>query len=153
MIQHTNDPEFNFDYIDEGIFIGSNACCQPHFDERLAAEGITADISLEGEKVDTPYGVESYLWLPTPDHHSPTIAQLTQGVTQLEILIALGKKVYVHCKLGHGRGPTLAIAYFAKSRSISVQEAFDFVKSKRDVIHLDNVQLQGVQDYLDSIKN
>jgi len=87
MIQHTNTPEFNFNYIDEGIFIGSNVCCQTHFDERLIAEGITADISLEGEEVDTPYGVESYLWLPTPDHHSPTIAQITQGVAQLEALI------------------------------------------------------------------
>ena len=56
MTKHNTIPEFNFDYIDEGIYIGSNVCCQTHFDERLTSEGITSAISLEGEKVDTPYG-------------------------------------------------------------------------------------------------
>ena len=152
-IVHTDAPIFEYDYIDDGIYVGSNVCCQTHFDERLKKVSVVGDISLEGEKVDNPYGVEFYLWLPTPDHHSPTLEQFTVGVNALESLVSFNKKVYVHCRLGHGRGPTLAVAYFAKTRGLSTEDAFLLVKEKRPIIHLDDVQLEGIKNYLNSLKN
>lgn len=145
-------PEFEYNHIDEGVYVGTNACCQTEFDKRILAEGITHDISMEGEQIDMAYGVDSYLWLPTVDHTSPSLSAFTLGVSQIENIVAMGEKVYIHCKMGHGRGPSLAIAYFAKKRNISVNDAFEFVKSKRPVIHLDEIQFEGIKAYLNTLK-
>jgi len=34
----------------------------------LKKENITADISLEEDRLDVPFGVGIYTWIPTPDH-------------------------------------------------------------------------------------
>lgn len=54
----THDSALDYDEITDGISIGTNQCCRAHFDERLRQEGITADISLEEDRVDQPFGVE-----------------------------------------------------------------------------------------------
>src|SRR6266481_945625 len=103
MTNNTHGPALDYDHIDEGVYVGTNQCCQVHFDQELAAKGITADISLEEKHLDQPFGVEAYLWLPVKDHFSPSPDQLELGVAMLQKLAALQKKVYVHCKNGHGR--------------------------------------------------
>ena len=108
-------------------------------DERLSREGIEADISLEADRVDTPFGVQLYLWLPVVDHTAPSPEQLRLGTVMLETLVTLGKKVYVHCKNGHGRAPTLVAAYLIK-RGKTSEEAVQFLRSKRTSIHLEDVQ-------------
>ena len=45
METHLHD-KLDFNYIVDGIYIGTNQCCQTHFNEKLTAEGISADISL-----------------------------------------------------------------------------------------------------------
>lgn len=136
---HPDHEPLDYDYITDGIYIGTNVCCQVHFDERLSKEGIEADISLEAERADTPFGVQFYLWLPVVDHTAPSPEQLRVGVTMLETLVRLKKKVYVHCKNGHGRAPTLVAAYLIKQGK-SVKEAEDFIRTKRSGIHLRPVQ-------------
>lgn len=109
---HRDAKKLEFDYITDGIYVGTNACCRAHFDEKLADEGITEDISLEDKKIDTPFGVESYLWIPVKDKTPPNPDQMEYGISALEKLVSLGKKVYVHCKNGHGRSPTLVAEAF-----------------------------------------
>lgn len=139
MNPHQQIENFEYDYIIDGIFIGTNQCCQPHFDERLKRAGIKADVSLEEERLDAPFGVETYVWIPVKDHAPPTLDQLEFGVTVLEKLVQLNKKVYVHCQKGHGRAPTLVAAYLVK-KGRSVEEAIEFIKSKRPTIHIENDQ-------------
>lgn len=134
---HPEIKQLEFDYIDDGIYLGTNMCCQVHFDERLKNEGITEDISLEEEQVDTPFGVESYLWLPVIDHTPPNPDQMEYGVSSIEKLVKLGKKVYVHCKNGHGRSPTLVAAYLIRARGMTPDEAEDFIKKRRPSIHIE----------------
>lgn len=142
----THHGALNYDEVTNGIFIGTNQCCQTHFDERLRRAGITADISLEEDRVDQPFGVAFYLWLPVKDKTAPTQAQLRVGVAALAELVRLGQKVYVHCQSGHGRAPTLVAAYLIK-RGKSVREAIALVSQKRAGAHLEAVQRAALEEY------
>lgn len=143
-------PPLDYHHIADGIFIGTNVCCQAHFDERLLQEGITADVSLEEEQLDAPFGVEFFLWLPVKDLTPPTPDQLALGVSALTKLVALKKKVYVHCRLGHGRAPTLAAAYFI-SKGKTIEEAEAFIRAQRPVTHLEPAQQEALRAYQKSL--
>jgi len=138
----------DYNYITDGIYIGTNQCCQTHFDEELLKQGIEADISLEEERVDAPFGVKFYVWIPTKNHTPPNSDQLAFGVTVLEKLVALNKKIYVHCQNGHGRAPTLVAAYLIKTKNMAPEKAEEFIKSKRPTIHLENVQREALNKFL-----
>lgn len=143
--------KLDFNYIADGIYVGTNQCCQIHFDEILTAEGITYDISLEKDIIDAPFGVESYLWIPIEDHHAPTQEQMEFGIHVIEKIVSLGKKVYVHCKNGHGRAPTLVAAYLIK-KGKTVEEAIEFIKLKRSSMHLADVQKKALEEFFKNIK-
>jgi len=145
-IDHKQIKELEYNEITDGIYIGTNQCCQTHFDEKLKKEGITADVSLEEDRLDAPFGIDFYLWMPVQNHAAPKHEQLEFGVSVLDKLISMGKKVYVHCKNGHGRAPTLVAAYLIKHGK-SPAEAEAFIKSKRPTMHLEDVQRQALEDF------
>jgi len=145
-IDHAQIKELEYNEIADGIYIGTNQCCQTHFDEKLKKEGITADISLEEDRLDAPFGVDFYIWMPVQNHTAPKHEQLEFGVSVLEKLVSMGKKAYVHCKNGHGRAPTLIAAYLVK-KGKSPAEAESFIKSKRPTMHLEDVQRQALEDF------
>lgn len=148
MNHHSHPTEVLFEYnqITDLIYLGTNACCQAGFDAELLKKEIKADISLQGDHVDHPYGVEYYLWLPTKGHQTPTQAQLILGVQALDFFVKNNIKVYLHCKNGHGRAPTLLAVYLV-SGGMNVQEALDFIKQKRPSVHLNEIQIQAVKDF------
>ena len=146
MIDHAQIRKLEYNYITDGIYIGTNQCCQTHFDEKLTKEGITADISLEEDRIDAPFGVEFYVWIPVKNHVSPTPDQLEFGVSVLEKLVSLGRKIYVHCKNGHCRAPTLVAAYLVKNGK-TPQEAEEYIRQRRPTIHLENVQRQALINF------
>lgn len=148
----THDSTLDYNEITDGIYIGTNRCCQAHFDERLRKEGITADISLEEDRVDQPFGVEFYVWLPVHDETAPTQEQLQFGAVVLEKLVRLGQKVYVHCRLGHGRAPTLVAAYLI-ARGRSVEETITFVSERRSGTHLEDVQYAALEEFARSVQS
>lgn len=147
--EHETGVPFEFSEITPQVYIGTNQCCQSHFDERLLSMGVTVDISLEEDRIDASFGVESYLWLPTKDHTPSTQDQLKEGVTFLSQVLDLGKKVYVHCKNGHGRAPTLVAAYFISTGN-SVDEAVTLLVKRRPEIHLWDVQKEALSQYFAS---
>lgn len=136
--------KLDFNYITDGIYIGTNQCCQTHFDENLVKDGVRADISLEEERIDAPFGVEFYVWIPVKNHEAPTKDQLEFGVSVLEKIIAMQKKVYVHCKNGHGRAPTLIAALLIK-KGKTTDEAIELIKSRRPSIHLTDAQKESLK--------
>lgn len=140
----------DYSYIDDGIYIGTNQCCQMHFDQELTKDGVTADVSLEETRLDQPFGVEFYTWIPVNDHQAPSQDQMKLGAATLENLVALKKKVYVHCKNGHGRAPTLVAAYLV-SKGVSPENAESFVKSKRPSTHLQDNQREALKIFAKSI--
>lgn len=150
-LEHPQIKTLEYNYIADGIYIGTNQCCQTHFAEKLKQEGIEADISLEERRVDTPFGVQFYIWIPIKNHTAPTQDQLDFGVSILEKLVGMKKKIYVHCQNGHGRAPTMVASYLIK-RGEGVEEAIEFIKNKRPTIHIEEVQKQALEEWSKSNK-
>lgn len=142
---------FDYDQINDEVFIGTNMCCQFGFNKELLTKNVRADISLEELRVDAPIGVDYFLWLPTIDQESPAPDKLTLGVMLLDFLLSRKIKVYIHCKNGHGRAPTLFVAYLIK-RGMEVSEAMKYLQSKRPAVHLSSAQFEGLRIYKNSLK-
>lgn len=149
---HYNLSIFEYNKITKYIFIGTNQCCRVHFNRNLVKKGVKADLSLEENKIDNPFGVEYFLWLPTKDHHAPTLNQLLVGVNFIEQLVKRNIKVYVHCKKGRGRAPTLVAAYFIK-KGMSIDKAIYLIKNKRKTIHLNKHQIKALKKFESFLRN
>ena len=142
---------FDYDEINTEIFIGTNMCCQFGFHKELIDKGVRADISLEYERIDAPMGVDYFLWLPTVDQQAPSQDKLNLGAQTLKFLLNRKVKVYIHCKNGHGRAPTLFAAYLI-STGLSVKEAVAQIKSKRPATHLTRAQLAALTLFQKSVR-
>lgn len=140
----------DFSQITENIFIGTNLVGKNHFD-LLTQLNVTAEINLEFEHQERPVGVEIYLWLPTRDFHAPTFTQLLTGANVIKDVVSQNKKVYIHCKLGHSRSPSLVTAYFILTGK-SFQEAFKLIKDHRPEAHLENIQEEALTEFAQKIK-
>ncbi len=138
---------FNYNQITEQIYIGNNQCCHLKLDELLVKEGIYTDISLEEAVGDNPVGAKAFLWVPVINNTAPNNDQIILTTNFIKTNVDMGKKVYVHCQNGHGRAPTIVIAYLM-STGKSFNDAFSLVKSKRPEIHLDVQQ----EEFLKSIQ-
>lgn len=143
MKKHVN---MNYNQITKNIYIGTNNCCQTHFEKELLDRGITVNLSLEKERLDAPFGVKYFLWLPTKDKAAPTQDTLKLGVAVITKCIELKKVLYIHCMNGHGRAPTLVAAYFI-SLGDSVDDAIEKIRQKRPEIHLEDVQYEALKNF------
>jgi protein-tyrosine phosphatase len=149
-IHKPGDP-LDYNYITDGIFIGTNQCCSMGLSEVLKKEGITADISLEDVRIDNPFGVEMYTWLPTKDHTPPSPDQLAVGISNIGKFVSQKRKVYVHCKNGHGRATTLVAAYLI-STGKTPEEAIAIVKKGRPTMHLQDAQQEALDKFFSATK-
>lgn len=74
------------------------------------------------------------------------------GATTLNTLVKQGKKVYVHCKNGHGRANTLVIAYLI-TQGHTKEEAELVVKKARPTMHLQDNQRNALNEFMKSLQN
>lgn len=137
---------FEYNKITPHIYLGTNQCCQTHFNKQLIKNGVSADISLEEKKIDHPFGVKYYLWLPTPDHKSPTQKQLAIGTNFIENLIKNNIKIYIHCQRGHARAAILVAAHLVKQGK-TPKEAIVFIKKRRPTIHPNPQQIKALDKF------
>ena len=144
-IPHKKHILFEYNKITEYIYLGTSKCCQGHFQKSLIKKGIKADISLEREELDKPIGVQYFLWLPVTDKKPPSQKQLLIGAKTIKECVDNKIKVYVHCKRGHGRSPTLVAAYFILEGS-SYKEAIKKIRQKRK-IHLTQEQITALKKF------
>lgn len=86
--------------------------------------------------------------IETPDFDPVSPALIDKAVEFVATKITANESVLVHCKAGRGRSATVVVAYLMKYHNYAtVNDAFDFVKSKRSVINLNKRQRQAVLDY------
>lgn len=144
---NNNHQVVQFNQITDLIYLGTNLCCTatPHI-KVLIDLGVKADIDLEEERQEQTPGIDTYLWLPVKDHFAPTQEQLDIGVAVVDSLVKNNKKVYIHCRNGHGRSPTFLAAYFI-SQGMEVNEAIEQIKLRRPEVHLREVQMQALKVY------
>lgn len=104
--------------------------------QKLKALGITAIVNMRENPIfaESQYQGFKYLHLPTVDNTPPPLDVLIRGADFMNTEIKAGGKVYVHCRQGLGRGPTMAIAYLL-STGLTFEDAFALVKKVRTFIN------------------
>lgn len=145
-MRHPDEMPFEYSKITDYIYIGTNKCCKGRFVKELLKEGIRADISLERERIDTPFGVKFYLWLPTEEHNPLSFEQLIAGACFLKSLTDQKIKVYVHCEHGHSRSLTFVSVYLILTQKMKASEAISFVKEKRPQVHINPIQKKALKN-------
>jgi protein-tyrosine phosphatase len=143
----------DYSRITENIFIGSDLCkglsCPIHGPE-FEKLGILVEINLSVEKKETPPdGIDIYAWIPVADKHAPSPEQFDMGTSIINEAVMHGKNVYVHCKNGHGRAPTMVAAYFIRYQGKTVDEAVAMILSKRNEVHLEFEQREALGKFLE----
>ena len=116
--------------------------------KKLKALGITAIVNMRIHSVYTQaqhIGIK-YLHLPTVDNTPPDLELLLKGATFMDNEIKNGGKVYVHCRQGLGRGPTMAIAYLIKAGA-TFEDAFALVKRVRTFINPRPSQIERLKEF------
>ncbi len=116
--------------------------------EKLKALGITAIVNMRMHSVysEAQYIGFKYLHLPTPDNTPPSLEDLQKGADFIGQEIKAGGKVYVHCRQGLGRGPTMAIAYLIKAGA-TFEDAYALVKRVRPFIRPRQGQVQRLREF------
>lgn len=134
--------QLSYNKIDDFIFAGNNLCCQSQFDRELLSKGISADISLEAERMDNPRGVKYFFWFPWKEDTAPRLELINVALDALDDLLKNKIKTYIHCRNGHGRTSTFLLSYFICKRGKSLAEAVSILKEKRPSGHFNEVQRQ-----------
>jgi dual specificity MAP kinase phosphatase len=103
---------------------------------KLKALGVTAIINMRMHSIysEAQYEGFKYLHLPTPDNTPPALDVLREGANFADAAIKDGGKVYIHCRQGLGRGPTMTIAYLLKT-GLTFDDAIAMVKKVRTFIN------------------
>ncbi|UCD15321.1 MAG: dual specificity protein phosphatase family protein [Candidatus Omnitrophota bacterium] len=139
--------KISYNKISDLLYAGNNMCCQTHFEEELLSKGITADISLEAERLDNPQGVKYFFWFPWKEDTAPALELIDLALKVLDQVLDERVKVYVHCKNGHGRTTTFLSSYFIRKNKMSADEALRLVFEKRPSAHLNEIQKAFLIDY------
>lgn len=140
-----HSPKMEYSEITPQIYVGGSMCCKEHAEhhwQKLSEIGVYADIDLRREQEEIPHKVEVHLKLPVVDTFPPTPLQTKLGVELIDSVVKDGKKVYVHCQVGHGRSPTLVAAYFILKEGLSSDEAIAKVKAGRAEAHPTDRQVE-----------
>jgi protein-tyrosine phosphatase len=138
----------DYSQITDQIYIGSDLClgmsCSIHGRE-FEELGILVELNLSAEKKEIPPdGIDIYSWIPIGDKHAPTQEQLDIGSAIIHEAVSNGRKVYVHCKNGHGRSPTMVAAYFIRYEGKTVDEAIATILHERNEVHLEYSQREAL---------
>src|ERR1700761_2871511 len=115
--------------------------------QKLKALGVTAIVNMRMHPVfkESQYEGFHYLHLPTIDNTPPPLDVLIKGADFISGEIKNGGKVYVHCRQGLGRGPTMAIAYLI-STGLTYEDAFALVKKVRTFINPRPGQIERLKE-------
>jgi protein-tyrosine phosphatase len=142
---------FDYSKITDNIFIGSDFCkagvCLLHKDEFKKLD-VSVEINVSAENNELPpKEIEMYLWIPVVDGYAPNEMQLLSGTSVMHAALSAGKKVYVHCRNGHGRSPALVAAYLMRYKGMSIDESAKTIKLKRPESHLEKVQIDALTSF------
>jgi protein-tyrosine phosphatase len=104
--------------------------------EKLKALGVTAIVNMRmhNDYSDAVHEGIKYLHLPTVDNTPPPLDVLIKGADFIDEEIKRKGIVYVHCRQGLGRGPTMAMAYLIKT-GLTFEDAYAMIKKVRVFIN------------------
>ncbi len=133
-------PDLSF--INENLAIGGVSNI-----ESLSRSGIESILDLREESQDDPIELKkysiNYMRIGIKDRNAPTKNQTIQAVNWLKKNISEGKKVFLHCNLGRGRAPAIAVLYLI-SQGLSAEDAITTIKKVRKYSYFNRTQLNMI---------
>ncbi|XP_053181779.1 dual specificity protein phosphatase 2 [Scomber japonicus] len=103
--------------------------------ETLAAAGITAVLNVSSSCPNFYEGEFQYLRINVEDNLAADIrACFSTAIAFIDSVKQSGGRVLVHCQAGISRSATICLAYLMHTQRVRLEEAFDFVKQRRQVI-------------------
>lgn len=117
---------------------------------QLVMQGVSVVVSLQAERHDEDaFGSlqpDAYLRLPTIDHSVPTVGQLRMGAAFIDEAVRAGKTILIHCHAGIGRSALLCTCYLVYA-GMTTEEAWQTVKAKRTMAHLNSAQRRALNEF------
>jgi protein-tyrosine phosphatase len=110
--------------------------------------GITGIVNMRMKKMTDKEHLKEFhiLQLPTPDRQAPTMEHLEEGVAFIDKEIKQKGKVYIHCRSGEGRGPTMAIAYLIHT-GMTYDDAYALIQKVRTFIKPTPPQVARLKEF------
>jgi len=104
--------------------------------KKLKALGVTAIVNMRMHNTydDAVHEGMKYIHFPTVDNTPPPLEVLKEGANFIDEEIKHQGIVYVHCRQGLGRGPTMAMAYLIKL-GMTYQDAYNQIRRVRIFIN------------------
>jgi hypothetical protein len=115
--------------------------------KKLKAMGVTGIVNMRTTNTygDAAHQGINYLHLPTTDNTAPPLDDLIKGADFIDREIGKGGIVYVHCRQGLGRGPTIAMAYLIKT-GLTYEQAYEKIRSVRRFINPQGSQVKRLKE-------
>ena len=138
-----------WDAVDEHVILG--ALPFPSDARRLHALGVGAVVNTT-EEYAGPRTVYQQLEMeqlrvPTIDFVPPSLEHVETAVQFMDQQIALGNKVYVHCKAGRGRSATVVLCWLIANRDMTPEQGQAHLISQRPHVNRGLAERQVVQDF------
>jgi len=104
--------------------------------KKLKELGVTAIVNMRLHNTynEAVHEGIKYMHFPTVDNTPPPIEVLIKGADFIDGEIKSHGIVYVHCRQGLGRGPTMAMAYLIK-KGMTYKGAYDLIRTVRIFIN------------------
>lgn len=88
----------------------------------------------------------NYLSVPVKDRINPNPSQVKEVIKWIDENMSKNKKIFIHCKLGRGRAPTIACLYLI-SKGMTPNNAILFVKKNRRYTYFNKKQINFIQNF------
>ncbi len=143
LLKAKNNPDISF--LTPNLGVGG--ACNVSF---IADYGIKSILDLREESMDNPKQIKkfgiNYLRIKISDRGIPSIEDTMTSVEWLKSRLSDNDKVFIHCTLGRGRGPLLAVLYLIWEGTDKI-EAIKNVKNIRRYTYLNSKQLKFISEF------
>lgn len=136
------NPSYKYSQLSPHIYLGGRYKESAY--KTFRKWGITGVVNMRSTPPAKPPKGFSILHLPTKDWRAPDSESLSKGVEFIEQQVKNGGGVYIHCRQGEGRGPTMAAAYLV-SQGLSVDQAIDHIRKMRPMAHPNKLQVKQLR--------
>lgn len=125
-----NKNEKNISLIFPGLYLGNYRGALDQ--EKLTSMGISCILNCGAADIVSK---GNYMRFELEDSWEANLLKVLPSATQyIHSHLSIGDKVYVHCKGGFSRSPSVIIAYLMEYKNFTFDEALQFVKKRRPSI-------------------
>lgn len=140
----TGVPSKKYSRVAPGLYVGGSYRKQAY--KVFKQWGVGAVVNMRmNTPPRAPKGFD-ILQLRTRDWHAPSLESFEQGVSYIARQRKQGNGVYIHCRQGEGRGPTMAAAYLV-SEGFELEDVLTYIRSGRPMARPNKRQVKALAEW------